>query len=237
MAVRALDGLPLVLLTAAAVIWVNHPVTVAAALFLGCKILTLLPARRAGLRGSAWAYVWLWPGMDPQEFFRRRVRTATAGEWWFASGKTLLGVALYLVGWQVLGLGFFLLFGVCHLSALVWGMRPIFRAPLLSKSPGELWGARWNLAFHQVAYAWVFRTLRRRIGIRWAAMAVFFVSGAAHELVLSVPAGGGYGLPTLYFLIQGAAVLSRVRGWWFTAFVSLAPLPLLFHGPFLELLP
>ena len=78
-------------------------------------------------------------------------------------------------------------------------------------------------------------------------MAVFVVSGLVHDLVISLPAGGGYGLPTIYFLIQGVCVMferSRtgkriglrrgIPGWLFCALVVLGPVGLLFHAPFLE---
>ena len=78
-------------------------------------------------------------------------------------------------------------------------------------------------------------------------MVVFVVSGLVHDAVISIPAGGGWGLPTLYFVIQGVGVLferSRlgkrlgtrrgVIGWLFCATVTLGPVFLLFHRHFLE---
>ena len=66
-------------------------------------------------------------------------------------------------------------------------------------------------------------------------------------MVISIPSGGGYGGPTLFFLIQLLAMLterlrwarklgsgSGWRGWLFTAVVLLAPAGLLFHLPFLH---
>jgi alginate O-acetyltransferase complex protein AlgI len=79
-------------------------------------------------------------------------------------------------------------------------------------------------------------------------MATFLASGLVHDLVISVPARGGYGLPTVYFVIQGAGVLFErtplarrvgigrrgIVSRAFTAVVVLAPVPLLFHEPFLN---
>jgi alginate O-acetyltransferase complex protein AlgI len=74
----------------------------------------------------------------------------------------------------------------------------------------------------------------------------FIVSGLIHDLVISLPAQGGWGLPTLYFTIQGVAILLErssfgrgwglgrgLVGWCFTAAVLILPCTLLFHPPFL----
>ena len=78
-----------------------------------------------------------------------------------------------------------------------------------------------------------------------ASFAVFVVSGLLHDFVISVPAHGGYGLPTTYFVIQGIGVAAErsslgrqiglargARGWLFMALVSAGPAFWLFHPPF-----
>jgi hypothetical protein len=68
-----------------------------------------------------------------------------------------------------------------------------------------------------------------------------------HDLVISLSAGGGYGGPTLYFMIQGVGLLverSRFgkrcglgegwRGRLFTALVVVGPAYGLFHPPFVS---
>ena len=77
--------------------------------------------------------------------------------------------------------------------------------------------------------------------------AVFLISGLVHDFVISHTAGGGYGLPTLYFVIQGAAMLLERSSWGkrlglrgglvgrtFTAGVVAVPMGLLFPPVFVE---
>jgi alginate O-acetyltransferase complex protein AlgI len=98
-----------------------------------------------------------------------------------------------------------------------------------------------------LAHTFVFRPVVTRLGIAAATMAVFLVSGLVHDAVISIPARGGYGLPTLYFLIQGCGVLlersrggrrlglrKSVRGRLLCGAVVLAPVGLAFHRPFVE---
>jgi alginate O-acetyltransferase complex protein AlgI len=145
--------------------------------------------------------------------------------------------------------GFVLIFhfGLLDLIARLWraiGFKaePVMDRPMRSTSLAEFWGARWNLPFRDLAHACVFAPLVRRIGPAGAMMAVFLASGLIHDVVISLPARAGFGLPTAYFLLQGAAVLferSRfgkrvglgrgVKGWLFTALFTLAPVYWLFH--------
>ena len=83
--------------------------------------------------------------------------------------------------------------------------------------------------------------LKRRYDVTTALAGSFLFSGVLHDMILSIPARGGYGMPTLYFLLQGFGVwcdrrwlLGTVwrRPW--GALVLLAPLGLLFHRPFIE---
>ena len=103
----------------------------------------------------------------------------------------------------MIGVIFLLHFGTFHLLSLGWrrlgvNAMPLMRNPSRSTSLAEFWGRRWNTAFHELAARFTFRPLRRLVGAGTAASLVFLVSGLIHELVISLPAGGGYGLPTLY---------------------------------------
>jgi alginate O-acetyltransferase complex protein AlgI len=120
-------------------------------------------------------------------------------------------------------------------------------SPILSKTLSEFWGKRWNLGFRQLAHEFIFKPLQRRTGASVAGLLVFVASGLIHDLVMSVPARGGYGLPTGYFIVQGLGVMfersspARRMGLQtglpariFTLLVTAAPAFWLFHPPFVH---
>ncbi|NNE90437.1 MAG: DUF393 domain-containing protein [Verrucomicrobiales bacterium] len=118
-------------------------------------------------------------------------------------------------------------------------VEPIMQAPWAANSLADFWGPRWNRAFSDWARNWVFRPLVRKFGTARGTLAGFFASGIAHELVISVPAGGGFGLPTLYFLVQALGLLAQrkvpaLRNRIATLAVVLIPAPILFHPAFIE---
>ena len=78
-----------------------------------------------------------------------------------------------------------------------------------------------------------------------AGFLVFVASGLIHDLVISLPARGGYGLPTGYFVLQGIGVTVErsfvgerlglrggLPGWLFMAVFTAGPAFWLFHPPF-----
>jgi alginate O-acetyltransferase complex protein AlgI len=150
-----------------------------------------------------------------------------------------------LAGWiGMVGMILILHFGLFALLNVAWralrvDVRPIMDAPLRSTSVAEFWGRRWNGAFNDLAFGLVFRPIARRAGVIAGTLSAFAVSGLVHELVISLPAGGGYGLPTCYFLLQGLAVLAQrkteiLRNWLFTMLVVAGPAFWLFHPLFVR---
>ncbi|MHC4107846.1 MAG: MBOAT family protein [Planctomycetota bacterium] len=195
-----------------------------------------------------------------------RPATPARAEWLSALIKATLGATLLwalcpllsddqplAVGWAgMVGLILLLHFGVFHLLALSWrsigiDAQSLFESPALATSLAGFWGGRWNRAFRDLTYGFILRPLARRIGTGRATMAAFIASGLVHDLVISIPAGGGYGLPTAYFALQGLGLLverSRLgarlglrrgwRGWLFMAAMTAGPVFWLFHPRFVE---
>jgi predicted DCC family thiol-disulfide oxidoreductase YuxK len=238
------------------------------ALFAGCKWLSFWSAR--GKSAGVWrtlGFLFAWPGMDANTFLAEHasIQRPGAHEWALGASKVLFGITLIwgiapwlfpanalAAGWAgITGLIFVLHFGSFDLLSSAWrtagvNAAPIMRAPVLSRSLGEFWGGRWNTGFHYLSNQYLFRPLRRYIGSPAATMLVFLASGLVHDLVISVPARGGFGLPTAYFLVQGAGLLFEHtdfarrrgvgrgwRGWLFTLIVTAAPSFWLFHPPFI----
>jgi hypothetical protein len=241
---------------------------IAGAIFVGSKWLTWRtePSRGASIRRQL-GYLFAWPGLDAAAFLHTpnpRVPPRTA--WLFALGKFGLGIALLfgvfprlpadydlVRGWVgMLGIIFVLHFGLFHLLSLAWQTlgvtaKPIMDWPVLATSVSEFWGKRWNTAFRDLTHRFLFRPLTARFGAKIALIVGFLFSGIVHDLVISLPARGGYGGPTAFFLLQAGAIVAErsargqrlglargLRGWAFTMFVLLGPLFLLFHPPFVR---
>jgi hypothetical protein len=267
--------LPLVLLTAGVLAfrdrlepWV-FMWSLAVAIFAGCKWQTLsyvaLQGGQQALRRRL-AYLFLWPGMDARAFLARlnEIKKPSPAEWLAATTRTIFGAALIwltvratlpfsqiLAGWfGMIGMVLLFHFGAFHLISLAWrsagvNAQPIMRRPLSAHSLSDFWGSRWNLGFRPLSHALVFQPLRKRAGNVIATLAAFLMSGLIHELVISVPARAGYGLPTMYFLIQGVGVVIErstlgerfalgqgIRGWFWTSLFTAGPAYWLFHPPF-----
>ncbi len=235
--------------------WMAMWLAVAALFFLG-KLAML--ARAAGLPGwRGWAWLLAWPGMETRCWRRGRERKAlpalprsaglaamVAGAWLIWGAARLLPHPL-LAGWAgMIGVVLLLHFGWFRWLAGFWQRRgvavtPIMNRPLFARGVAEFWGSRWNLAFRDLARELVALPLAKAHGSRTALWAVFLLSGLLHELVISLPADTGYGLPTLYFLWQAAAIewekRLRLGGHaWVALMTGLPALLLLFHPPFVE---
>jgi alginate O-acetyltransferase complex protein AlgI len=238
-------------------------------IYAALKWLTWWRARN--IPHSRWrsiAYLLAWPGMEAESFLDARQRSSPPPprKWAWPLFETAVGAALLWIiarsipetavllrGWLgMLGIILLLHFGSFQLLSLFWqgvgvNARPIMSAPLRSTSLSEFWGRRWNLGFSQFAHNLIFRPLHRAWGASVTGFFVFVLSGLIHDAVISLPAGRGYGLPTLYFMIQGAGVMverssfgkhlglrHRTRGWIFMAAVTAGPAFWLFHPPFIR---
>lgn len=234
--------------------------------FGSLKLLSWSVSTVSASRGRDVSYLIGWPGMDADAFLGTRDAARPAGvEWARAALMSLLGATLIWGLWPIIherspvlagatgmtGIVLLLHFGTFHLLSCLWrtaGIQavPIMNRPWASQSLSEFWGRRWNLAFRDLTHRFLFRPLTRRLPPSMALLIGFVFSGLIHDLVISLPAQGGWGLPTLYFTIQGVAILlersSLGRSWGlgrgevgccFTATVLILPSALLFHPPFL----
>ena len=182
---------------------------------------------------DALLFLLAWPGMNRAEFLNRRTNRcagASSNAPWSAMGRIALGALILwgglpmiadlsplLRGWVAMfGLICLLHFGVLDLMAWAcrayrWNARPLMLQPLRSKTIAEFWGVRWNTAFTHLARHYIYLPTVRWIGPEPTMVVVFLASGLIHELVITLPAGGGYGLPTIYFMIQAAGMILEKR--------------------------
>jgi alginate O-acetyltransferase complex protein AlgI len=171
----------------------------------------------------------------------------------FVVARLALPITLYGAGWiGMAGLVLILHFGAFQLLSCVWRAagveaRPLMNEPVRSVSVGEFWGRRWNTAFRDLTHRFLYRPLMRSLGPKAGIVGGFLFSGLVHDLVISVPAGGGYGGPTLFFAAHGAGILLErsgpgqavglargARGRIFVLLLAVVLLPILFHPPFVQ---
>jgi len=243
---------------------------VVTAMFAGCKWLTWRRAILSRQRTSSirtLGYLFLWPGMDAKTFLTgHHSDIPKLADWLLATGRLGTGIVLLSLAAQAsftanrianAWLGMFALtlllhFGLFHLVALAWQhagipAKPMMQSPATATSLADFWGARWNTAFNKLVHDLAFRPLVRQVGIIWATLGVFALSGIIHELAISFPARGGYGLPFGYFILQGVGILIErtkiglklglgrgLRGWLFVIIFTAAPAYWLFHPTFVH---
>jgi D-alanyl-lipoteichoic acid acyltransferase DltB (MBOAT superfamily) len=152
----------------------------------------------------------------------------------------------------MLGIVLVLHFGSIHLLSCYWrsvgvDAKPLMNWPIATRSLSDFWGRRWNVAFRDLTHPFLFRPLLKRVGPRGSLVVGFLFSGVVHDVVISVPARGGYGWPTLFFAIQGVGIFversalgkklglgSGWRGWLFSVLMLAGPAAMLFHPPFVN---
>ena len=216
------------------------------------------PSLRSRSARTTFAFLALWPGFDLRAWYRpattkpsllpRALTNLLGGSalvWLLARHAPTPFIATWLcmIGFVVALHG-----GVFTLLTEFWRRRghdvkPLMNCPVAAASVTEFWGKRWNLGFRDLAHTLLFKPLHRRFGTAIAIGTVFLVSGLAHEFVITVPARGGYGGPTVYFLLQALCmamergcpfkrngIVWRIRAWIFLVI----PLPLLFPTVFVE---
>ncbi len=235
--------------------------TLVLAIFAGFKWMSWQGHRAAPLWQNI-AYLYLWPGLDARSFLRptaqRQILGNTAS--FSAIGLAALGGIFlfylpdridadpYLIGWiGMIGFSLIFHFAVLQLLGCFWRSRgvqaqPFMNKPLTAQNLADFWGKHWNTAFRDFTHRFLFKPLRTRLNVRVALLLGFLFSGLLHELVITVPAGGAYGGPTLYFLIQGFGILIQrqlhcdkgFKGWLFTLIILIAPAYLLFPPIFVE---
>jgi alginate O-acetyltransferase complex protein AlgI len=246
-----------------AVAWGN---ATAGVLWVTSKFATLVcmpPHDRRRLSWGRLAAYLLWPGMQPSHFLPERTPADAR------PAPTILGTllntaaavaflwvlpALLPADWPralrlisgLIGYVFLLLFAAFDAWTLAYracgvGVEKLWHCPLAATSLTDFWGQRWNRIFSGMFREVLFMPLARRVGPGLALFAVFLYSGLLHEN-FSVDALSGYGLPTLYFVIQGLATWLESRrafrralrrrpllGRLWTAAVVLGPAALLMH--------
>jgi alginate O-acetyltransferase complex protein AlgI len=233
-------------------------------LFFWMKATVLVERDRAGkqLPRPFAAWLLLWPGMRPvARAASPRQTTIVQGLASVALG-TVMALATQAIWvlttdpwpaapFALAACSLILHYGLFALLTAAWraagfSAGPLFRNPFAARSLADFWGRRWNLAYVEMCQETILRAAKgkgtdRIVGPTLTSFGVFLFSGLLHEVAISLPVNAGYGLPTLYFVLNGGAMLigrrlreggMAARAW--AAFWVIAPLPLVFHPWFVR---
>ena len=225
-------------------------------LIAGMKWVVYSEWRRAGgvvLNWGRWSgFGFLWFGMDPAAWIKKKKNVSWKRDSLWGLGCLVFGLltVAMLAHYQVqqlvllfvaMSVGFH--YGALRLLTAFWRfcgipVRVLFRNPLITCGFADFWGKRWNLAYSQMMVRVVQRPLSTLLGAKNSQFSVFAISGLLHELAITVPVQAGYGLPTIFFLVQGLFTrLERRRSRWmgYLCIISLLiGMPLLFPSAFVE---
>lgn len=231
-------------------------VVLCCSLMAGMKWVVYSEWRRNGgaiLSWRAWlCFAFVWFGMDPMPWCGKRRLLRWFPDLVWGAGCAALGASLVVLmaKWGVdqlvllfIAMSMAFHFGVLRLLTAFWKwrgvpVRTLFRNPLKMHGFTDFWGKRWNLAYSQMMARAVKRPLEKWLGPRRATFGVFGLSGLLHELAITVPVEAGYGMPTLFFLIQGIFTYCEKSGGRMMAAVCglslIVGLPILFPPRFVE---
>jgi hypothetical protein len=209
-------------------------------------------------------YFFLWVGLDPENFLNPQYKAARPPirMWLYPFLNLVLSILFFfviprhlplqhvwLIGWSaMMGLLVFVYFVLTHALALMWqsfgvDAKHLMHMPIAARSLSRFWHVTWNTAYHRLIYTFVYKPTHAWAGKLGSLYLSFLVSGLLHELVFSYPYKGGYGLPTLFFMIQavgitiersplGKKIKMRGAGSWGRVYVYLFTIPssmFLFH--------
>jgi len=222
---------------------------------LSLKLMVL--TTRARPRGvGLFAFLFAWPGLVPDPFRGRRppqpIDSARFLAAWARMALGALSIVLLAVYAPRIPDGILGLAGIASILVAVhlgigdllpWLLRwagfdvpRLFDRPWAARSVAEFWSRRWNLAFVEMNRRLFARAIHRYLGKRGSRFALFAISGLLHEVALSYPAGGGWGMPLGYFLLQGVLVelesRFRIANRAWTWLCIAGPAAFLFHEPF-----